>query len=51
MQSTHSLSTLPALLWPVVVAPEKVISLGQTELFDYEIEGKQMTYAKLNCLK
>ena len=37
---------LPSLLgplWPGVVAPDRVISMGQIEL--------NCTYAKLNCLK
>ena len=32
MQSTPSLSSLPSPLWPVVVAPDRVISMGQIEL-------------------
>ena len=32
MQSTHSLPSLPSLLWPRVVAPGSVLSMGQTEL-------------------
>ena len=31
-----------------VVAPDKVIFMGQIKLFDIYIEGKQMTYVKLN---
>ena len=34
MQSTHWLLVLPGLLWPEVVAPEMVLSMGQIELFD-----------------
>ena len=35
MQTTPSLpsSLLPGPLWPVVVAPDRVISMGQIELF------------------
>ena len=34
MQSTPSLLLLPDPLWLGVVAPEKVLSMGQIELFD-----------------
>ena len=34
MQSTSSLPSLPGSLWPVVVAPDRVLSMVQTELFD-----------------
>ena len=34
MQSTPSLSSLPGPLWPKVVAFDKVLSMGQIELFD-----------------
>ena len=34
MQSTPSLPLLPDPLYPRVVAPEKVISMVQIELFD-----------------
>ena len=34
MQSTPSLPSLPGLHWPGVVAPERVLSIGQIELFD-----------------
>ena len=33
IQSTPSLSSLPSLRWPIVGAPDRVISLGQIELF------------------
>ena len=32
MRSTSSLPSLPGPLWPGVVAPDKVLSMGQTEL-------------------
>ena len=32
MQSTPSLPLLPGPLWPGVVAPNRVLSMGQTEL-------------------
>ena len=32
--STSSLPSLPDLLWPVMVAPDRVLSNGQIELFD-----------------
>ena len=34
MRSTLSLPSLPSLLCPGVVAPDKVLSMGQIELFD-----------------
>ena len=34
MRSTPSLLLLPGPLWPGVVAPESVLSMSQTELFD-----------------
>ena len=34
MRSTSSLPLLPGLFWPGVVAPDKVLSRGQIELFD-----------------
>ena len=49
MQSTPSLPSLPGSLWPEVLAPEKVLSMGQIELFGIHTECKQITYAKLNC--
>ena len=47
MRSTPLLPSIPGPLWPVVVAPDKVLSIGQIELFEIQ----QMTNAKLNCLK
>ena len=43
MWSTPSLPSLSGPLWPGVVAPNRVLSMGQIEL--------NCTYAKLNCLK
>ena len=34
MWSTLSLTSVPGPLWPGVVAPERVLSMGQIELFD-----------------
>ena len=34
MWSTPSLPSLPGSLWPEVVGPERVLSMGQIELFD-----------------
>ena len=34
MQSTLSLASLQGPLWPGVVTPDKVFSIGQIELFD-----------------
>ena len=51
MQSTSLLLLLPGPLRPGMVAPERVLSMGQIELFDISTECKQMTYTKLNCLK
>ena len=34
MQSTFSLPLLPGPLWPGVVALDRVLSMGQIELFD-----------------
>ena len=48
MWSTPSLPLLPGPLWTEVVVPDKVLSIGQIELFDISVR-KQMTYAKLSC--
>ena len=48
MWSVPLLPSLPVPLWPGVVTPDRVLSMGQIELFDIQTEGKQMTYAKLN---
>ena len=38
IRSTPSLSLLPVPLWPGVLAPDRVLSMGQIELFDiYEL--------------
>ena len=34
MRSTPSLPSFPGPLWPEVVAPDTVLSMGQIELFD-----------------
>ena len=34
MLSTPSLPSLPGLLWPELVAPDRVLSMSQIELFD-----------------
>ena len=34
MQISFSLPSLPGPLWPGVVAPDRVLSIGQLELFD-----------------
>ena len=33
MRSTLSLPSLPGPLWPVVVTPDRVVSMDQIELF------------------
>ena len=43
MQSIPSLPSLPGSLLPGVVAPDRVLSMGQIEL--------NCNYTKLNCLK
>ena len=48
MQSTPSLPSLQYPLWSAVVALDRVLSMGQIELFD--IYEKQFTNAKLNFL-
>ena len=35
MCSTPSLPLLPGPLWPEIVAPDRVIAIGQIELFDF----------------
>ena len=44
LQSTPSLPSLPGQLWPVVVAPDSVLFMGQIEH-----NCKLRFYAKLNC--
>ena len=43
MWNTPSLPSLPVLLWPRVVAPNRVLSMGQIEPF---LTFKLCTYAK-----
>ena len=43
MRSTPSLPKLPGPLWPGVVTPDRVLSIGQREI--------NCNYAKLNSLK
>ena len=43
MQSTPSLPSFPAPFYSGVVAPDRVWSMGQIELFDHLTEFKQMT--------
>ena len=49
MPSTPSLQLLSGPLWLGMVAPDRVQSMGQLELFDIQTECKQFIYAKLNC--
>ena len=42
MQSTPSLPLPQGLLWPEVVAPDRVQSMGQIQLFDPLTVYKQM---------
>ena len=50
-----SLPSLPGPLWPGVVAPDRVLSMGQIELscgFEFTVfVFKLRIYAKLNCSK
>ena len=34
MRSTSSLHSIPGLLWPEMVAPDRALSMGQIDLFD-----------------
>ena len=43
MRSTSSLPLLQDPLWPGVVAPDRVLSMVKTELFDVKTVGEQMT--------
>ena len=45
MQST------PGPLWQGVVAPDRVLSMSQIELFVIQTVPKQMTITDLKCLK
>ena len=62
MWSTPSLPSLPGPLWPGVVAPDRILSMGQIELncvlmLNWIIWNRNVltfklgTYAKLNCSK
>ena len=62
MWSTSSLPTLSGPLWPGVVAPDRVLAMGQIELncvlmLNWIAQNRTVstfklrTYAKLNCLK
>ena len=62
MQSTSLLPSLPGPLWPGLVAPDRVLSMGQIEIncvlmLNWIAHNRtvlistQCTYAKLNCLK
>ena len=44
MWSTPSLPSFPDPLWPGVVAPDRDLSMGQIELFDY------LNYVQTNVL-
>ena len=43
MRSTSSLPLLPGPLWSRLVAPDRVLSMDQIELFDAQTMCKQMT--------
>ncbi len=43
MRSTSLLPLLPGPLWPRVEAPDRVLSMGQIELFDHLTVCNQMT--------
>ena len=43
MRSTPSLPSFPGPLWPVVVEPDRFLSMGQIELHETLTESKQMT--------
>ena len=48
MQSIPSLPSLPGPLWPGMVAPDEVQSIGKIELFDHLTVCKQTTDVYLN---
>ena len=48
IQSTPSLPSLLCPFWPGEVAPDRILSMGQTELFEIQPVWKQMTNPKLN---
>ena len=51
MWNTPLLPLLQGPLWPQVVAPERVLSVGQIKQFEIQTVCEQMTYVRLNCLK
>ena len=53
MRSTSTLPSLPGLLWSGVVAPDRILSMGQIEVncVLMLLTDKRCNYAKLNCLK
>ena len=62
VRSTPLLPSLPGQLWPVLIAPDRVLSMGQHEIncalmIKWIVWNKTIltfklpTYAKLNCLK
>ena len=51
MQGTLSVPSLPEKFRPIVITPDRVLSMVQIELFDIQTDCKQMTYAKLHCFK
>ena len=51
MWSAPSLALLPGPLLPGVVAPARILSIGQIILVNLLTVCKQITYDKLNCLK
>ena len=48
MQSISPVLSHPGPLWAGVVAPDRILSIGQIELFHIK-QCKEMIYAKLNC--
>ena len=42
MRSIPLLLLLPGLLWPRVIAPDRLLSMGQIELLDNKTQYKQM---------
>ena len=49
MRSTPAVPLHPGAFWLGVVAPDRVLSMGEIELFDIKTEYKQITYAEYNC--
>ena len=48
MRRTHLLLLLAGPLWLGVVAPDRILSIGQIELFDHLTLYKQITDVQLN---